>query len=200
MPGSVRSGHRAFPEGDAGFAPGVDALYTSSGCPRQHAALAQSVEHLTRNEKVVGSIPTGGSTRACGPAGSQVPGHVGETGHGTAYRCDHLPVASEVPGPIPVPAAAPAVVVAAPVPSTLAPMSPMPMAALAGWSVEHPDRAAPRTSSMDTPLGNIRRSTEVPRGRLAGPGRGDGMDLSRLRAAGGPVTGRPASGSVVRRM
>jgi len=29
-------------------------------CPR--AALAQSVEHLTRNEKVVGSIPTGGST------------------------------------------------------------------------------------------------------------------------------------------
>jgi hypothetical protein len=26
------------------------------------AALAQSVEHLTRNEKVVGSIPTGGST------------------------------------------------------------------------------------------------------------------------------------------
>src|SRR3954466_5362143 len=27
----------------------------------QSAALAQSVEHLTRNEKVVGSIPTGGS-------------------------------------------------------------------------------------------------------------------------------------------
>ncbi len=32
-------------------------------CPwAQHAALAQSVERLTRNEKVVGSIPTGGST------------------------------------------------------------------------------------------------------------------------------------------
>ena len=29
----------------------------------QRAALAQSVERLTRNEKVVGSIPTGGSTR-----------------------------------------------------------------------------------------------------------------------------------------
>src|SRR5690348_18406123 len=33
---------------------------------RCHAALAQSVERLTRNEKVVGSIPTGGST-ANGP-------------------------------------------------------------------------------------------------------------------------------------
>jgi hypothetical protein len=28
---------------------------------RVHAALAQSVEHLTRNEKVVSSILTGGS-------------------------------------------------------------------------------------------------------------------------------------------
>src|SRR3954453_3597371 len=35
----------------------------------QSAALAQSVEHLTRNEKVVGSIPTGGShlTRGFAP-------------------------------------------------------------------------------------------------------------------------------------
>ena len=31
--------------------------------PKGHAALAQSAERLTRNEKVVGSIPTGGSTQ-----------------------------------------------------------------------------------------------------------------------------------------
>ena len=31
-----------------------------------HAALAQSVEHLTRNEKVVSSILTGGSTQSVG--------------------------------------------------------------------------------------------------------------------------------------
>ena len=36
------------------------------GCPGTSAALAQSVEHLTRNEKVVGSIPTGGSHPARG--------------------------------------------------------------------------------------------------------------------------------------
>ena len=40
-------------------------------CAGTSAALAQSVEHLTRNEKVVGSIPTGGSP---GPVGlSRVP-------------------------------------------------------------------------------------------------------------------------------
>ena len=36
------------------------------GCPGTSAALAQSVEHLTRNEKVVGSIPTGGSPPTSG--------------------------------------------------------------------------------------------------------------------------------------
>ena len=58
------------PGTDAGFATGPRRRpYTSPGCPAapratgQHAALAQSVEHLTRNEKVVGSIPTGGSAR-----------------------------------------------------------------------------------------------------------------------------------------
>jgi hypothetical protein len=30
---------------------------------RRHAALAQSAERFTRNEQVVGSIPTGGSTK-----------------------------------------------------------------------------------------------------------------------------------------
>jgi hypothetical protein len=37
----------------------------SSGCrpPWRCAALAQSAERFTRNEQVVGSIPTGGSTR-----------------------------------------------------------------------------------------------------------------------------------------
>ena len=39
-------------------------------CSGTSAALAQSVEHLTRNEKVVGSIPTGGSPRL--PAGSSI--------------------------------------------------------------------------------------------------------------------------------
>src|SRR6059058_5274643 len=48
---SIRRAARAF-------------VYSSGvpGCWVGHcAALAQSVEHLTRNEKVVGSIPTGGS-------------------------------------------------------------------------------------------------------------------------------------------
>ncbi len=34
--------------------------------PDLHAALAQSAERLTRNEKVVGSIPTGGSSKHAG--------------------------------------------------------------------------------------------------------------------------------------
>ena len=42
-----------------------------------HASLAQSVERFTRNEKVVGSIPTGGSTarpQAQRPRRIRVPG------------------------------------------------------------------------------------------------------------------------------
>lgn len=35
---------------------------TVPGRESGHAALAQSAEHLTRNEKVKGSIPLGGST------------------------------------------------------------------------------------------------------------------------------------------
>jgi hypothetical protein len=37
--------------------------YTLASAPVPPAALAQSAERLTRNEKVVGSIPTGGSTQ-----------------------------------------------------------------------------------------------------------------------------------------
>ena len=42
------------------------------GCAGTSAALAQSVEHLTRNEKVVGSIPTGGSPRPPSPGVSDL--------------------------------------------------------------------------------------------------------------------------------
>ena len=42
-------------------------------CAGTSAALAQSVEHLTRNEKVVGSIPTGGSPHPAGPSSGAGP-------------------------------------------------------------------------------------------------------------------------------
>ena len=42
--------------------------------PPGHAALAQSAERLTRNEKVVGSIPTGGSTQTPRSEASSSPG------------------------------------------------------------------------------------------------------------------------------
>ena len=52
------------------------------GCPGTSAALAQSVEHLTRNEKVVGSIPTGGSPPASGFA---LPGGPAESFPGRSH-------------------------------------------------------------------------------------------------------------------
>jgi hypothetical protein len=43
---------------------------------RRRAALAQSAERFTRNEQVVGSIPTGGSTLTSGNAGFKILDHV----------------------------------------------------------------------------------------------------------------------------
>lgn len=48
--------------------------YTLASAPGPPAALAQSAERLTRNEKVVGSIPTGGSTQTPRSEASSSPG------------------------------------------------------------------------------------------------------------------------------